>query len=123
MMRGHGAAKPTQYVRCAARGLHPVINKLERQRGNDAHVHSAKLVSDCRRPNRGRARMSSTRPGSGVAPELALARALPQLVAAEQRLRALAEREGITYNVADFGGLRTQADTTLILQYRDADYK
>ncbi len=67
--------------------------------------------------------MSSTRPGSGVAPELALARALPQLVAAEQRLRALAEREGITYNVADFGGLRTQADTTLILQYRDADYK
>jgi hypothetical protein len=67
--------------------------------------------------------MSTTRPGFGTDPDIALARELPALRAAEQRLRAAAARQGITYNVADFGALRTQADTTLILHYRDVDYQ
>lgn len=47
---------------------------------------------------------------------------LPELRAAEQRLRDLAFRAGLVYTVADFGGLRSQADTVRILKYRDDDY-
>lgn len=53
---------------------------------------------------------------------IALAQALPELRARESSLRALAAAEGITYDVAAFGGVRTQADTTRILTYRDNDY-
>lgn len=48
--------------------------------------------------------------------------ALPQLIVAEQRLSQLAATKGIRYRIAPFGGVRSQADTTRILEYRDADY-
>lgn len=53
-------------------------------------------------------------------------RALPELIAAEAKLRALATKEGIRYDFGlpqDTGTLRTEADTTQILKWRDADYK
>lgn len=46
----------------------------------------------------------------------------PELITAEAQLRAAANAEGITYTFADQGEIRTQADTTRILGYRDADY-
>lgn len=48
--------------------------------------------------------------------------ALPELRAAEAALRAKADALGIGYRIADFGGVRTLADTSLILGYRTADY-
>ncbi len=48
---------------------------------------------------------------------------LPQLRAAEARLRALAQQLGISYALAQYGGMRTQADTNQILNYRLADYR
>ncbi len=48
---------------------------------------------------------------------------LPETANAWNRLSTYANAHGITIAVADFGGIRTQADTTRILQYRDADYK
>lgn len=54
--------------------------------------------------------------------DLALAGALPELREREKKLRALAAAEGITYEVADFGGLRTLPDTNRILEYRKNDY-
>lgn len=54
--------------------------------------------------------------------DLALAKSLPELRAAEQALRAAAARERITYEIADFGGFRTEADTTKILGYREVEY-
>lgn len=54
--------------------------------------------------------------------DTALAKTLPQLRAAELKLRAYAAKEGITYEIAAFGGFRTAADTAKILKYRDDDY-
>lgn len=51
-----------------------------------------------------------------------LAGVLPELAAAESKLRALAAARGIVYTVADFGGVRSEADTNRILKYRDDDY-
>lgn len=48
--------------------------------------------------------------------------ALPQLVDAENQLRQRANAMGITYDIADYGGVRTLADTILILGYRNDDY-
>jgi hypothetical protein len=48
--------------------------------------------------------------------------ALPQLLAGLDRLRARASALGISFDIADFGGIRTQADTVLIMAYRAADY-
>jgi hypothetical protein len=49
--------------------------------------------------------------------------ALPELVNAWQAAaRDLAANSAIQIGIADFGGTRTQADTTLILGYRDQDY-
>lgn len=54
---------------------------------------------------------------------LTVTNALPELRTAEAGLRIQAAREGITYEISPFGGpLRTSSDTTLILQYRAADY-
>lgn len=39
-----------------------------------------------------------------------------------QRLETLARAEGIEFKTADFGGVRTEADTTRILGYRDDEY-
>jgi hypothetical protein len=49
--------------------------------------------------------------------------ALPALQRADDRLTALARQRGITYGIADFGGVRSEADTTRILNYRDVDYR
>lgn len=46
---------------------------------------------------------------------------LPELTAAMERLAALAAPD-VTFTVADFGGVRTEAQTVQILKYRDADY-
>jgi hypothetical protein len=46
----------------------------------------------------------------------------PALTAGIEKLRVLAESDGIQFDVADFGGVRTAADTVRILGYRDADY-
>jgi len=51
-----------------------------------------------------------------------IAGALPQLLAGEAALRQKANALGIDYRIADFGGVRTQADTLLIMGYRAADY-
>lgn len=48
--------------------------------------------------------------------------ALPQLIDAESQLRQRATALGISYDIADYGGVRTFADTVTILGYRDADY-
>lgn len=48
---------------------------------------------------------------------------LPELRQREALLYAAAMRDGIIYRIADYGGLRTEAQTKLILQYREADYK
>lgn len=48
--------------------------------------------------------------------------ALPALTSAIDQLAQLAANDGIEFTIADFGGTRTQADTTTILGYRDADY-
>lgn len=54
--------------------------------------------------------------------DTALAKTLPELQAAERKLRAYASKEGIVYEIAAFGGFRTEADTARILKYRDDDY-
>lgn len=54
--------------------------------------------------------------------DTAVSRMLPEMQRAEHALRAAAAAAGITYTVADFGGLRTEADTTRILDYRATDY-
>lgn len=46
----------------------------------------------------------------------------PQLTAAIEKLRAKAALEGIEFDTADFGGVRTEADTVRIMKYRDDDY-
>lgn len=51
-----------------------------------------------------------------------LSGALPELRAAYDALDQYARTQGITINVADFGGVRTLADTTRILKYRDDDF-
>jgi hypothetical protein len=47
---------------------------------------------------------------------------LPTLEPAYEALSAYASGFGITLGIADFGGLRTAADTAIILADRDADY-
>jgi uncharacterized protein YaaQ len=47
---------------------------------------------------------------------------LPQTLAAYDAIRAALAGHGYTVSLADFGGFRTQADTTLILEYRQEDY-
>jgi hypothetical protein len=47
---------------------------------------------------------------------------LPALTAAIEHLRTLATADGIAFETADFGGVRTEADTVRILKYRDDDY-
>lgn len=46
----------------------------------------------------------------------------PELTEAIEALRLLARSDGIEFDTADFGGVRTEADTTKILGYRDAEY-
>lgn len=52
-----------------------------------------------------------------------LAGVLPETAAAYDQLDAFARQHGIAIGVADFGGIRTQSDTTKILGYRSDDYK
>lgn len=47
---------------------------------------------------------------------------LPELTTAIETLRKVALADGIEFVTADFGGVRTLADTTKILKYRDDDY-
>lgn len=47
---------------------------------------------------------------------------LPELKTAEARLRALASARGLVYAFADYGGLRSESDTTKILEYRRVEY-
>lgn len=61
-------------------------------------------------------------PRPTLPPDTALANALPELKAAELKLRKNATGHGITYAVAEFGGLRTATDTAKAMNYRDADY-
>lgn len=51
-----------------------------------------------------------------------LSEALPQLIDAEQQLHDYANSIGIDYRIADYGAVRTEADTNLILKYRQDDY-
>jgi hypothetical protein len=48
---------------------------------------------------------------------------MPELVIAHDALVAELERRGIRTKIANYGGLRSQADTTKILEYRAADYQ
>jgi hypothetical protein len=48
---------------------------------------------------------------------------LPDLRAAYAKLDAYAKSQGIGIAVADFGGVRTLADTTRILKFREDDYR
>lgn len=48
--------------------------------------------------------------------------ALPDLVRAEAALHAYAKSIGVDYAIADYGGVRSQSDTTRILGYRETDY-
>lgn len=51
-----------------------------------------------------------------------LAGVLPETAIAYNALDAYARSQGISIAVADFGGIRTQSDTTKILGYRQDDY-
>jgi hypothetical protein len=51
-----------------------------------------------------------------------LAGTLPQLQAAEAKLHQLALQRGIDYRIAQYGGLRTQKITDLLMQFRRDDY-
>src|SRR5689334_9463679 len=51
-----------------------------------------------------------------------LTKELPEFTAAMARLIAAGVAEGIHVTTADFGGIRTEADTTRILEYRRNDY-
>lgn len=53
-----------------------------------------------------------------------LTHVLPELAAAEVKLRAAAAAKGIYYKLAEWDGaaLRTEADTVQAMRYRDADY-
>jgi hypothetical protein len=51
-----------------------------------------------------------------------IAGALPALVTGHDQLLTRAHALGIDFDVANFGGVRTFADTVLILAYRAADY-
>lgn len=53
----------------------------------------------------------------------ALAGALPETIAAWNALTDAAAAQGITFTLNDFGGVRTQADTTLIEGYRQTDFQ
>lgn len=46
----------------------------------------------------------------------------PELTAKIEKLRVKAAAEGIEFTTADFGGVRTEADTVRIMKYRDDDY-
>lgn len=46
----------------------------------------------------------------------------PELTANLEKLARFASTEGIEFDTADFGGVRTEADTVKILKYRDDDY-
>lgn len=46
----------------------------------------------------------------------------PELTAKIAQLESLARAEGIEFTTADFGGVRTEADTAKIMKYRDDDY-
>ncbi len=46
----------------------------------------------------------------------------PELTAKVDKLRDMALAEGIEFTTADFGGVRTEADTRRIMKYRDDDY-
>lgn len=48
---------------------------------------------------------------------------LPALRVGERRLRSIAQSLGIGYALAQYGGMRTQADTNQILGYRLNDYR
>lgn len=48
--------------------------------------------------------------------------ALAALVFNYGELTAQMAAQGITFQIADYGGLRTRADTTTILKYRDDDW-
>jgi hypothetical protein len=52
-----------------------------------------------------------------------LAGVLPELVIAHDRLTQALTDRGISVTIANYGGLRTQADTTKILTYRTNDYQ
>ena len=47
---------------------------------------------------------------------------LTELTTALTRLADLAKAEGVEFTTADFGGVRTEADTTKILKYREDEY-
>ena len=51
-----------------------------------------------------------------------IAGALPALVTARDQLLTRAHALGIDFDIADFGGVRSYADTVLIMAYRAADY-
>jgi hypothetical protein len=51
-----------------------------------------------------------------------IAGALPSLIAAHGMLLARAHAMGIDFDIADFGGVRSLADTILIMGYRAAEY-
>ena len=46
----------------------------------------------------------------------------PELTVALERLATLAAPDGIEFTTADFGGVRTEADTIKILKYREDEY-
>lgn len=46
----------------------------------------------------------------------------PEFTAALDQLRDVAHTDGIEFDVADFGGVRTEADTERIMKYRADDY-
>lgn len=47
---------------------------------------------------------------------------LPQTLAALNAMTVWLSNQGVSVTLADFGGFRTEADTTLILDYRQNDY-
>ena len=51
-----------------------------------------------------------------------LRNALPELQQKEIALATAAAQKGIYYRIANYGGVRTQADTSAILRYRIQDY-
>src|SRR5512142_1697280 len=104
MGRGHGAAG--SIYRGGGDGIHAGVSQQKRERRHDAHLCDESRLYGVRGANGGYATVTIRTDDM-----------LPQTRAAYAALKVWLANQGIDVTLADFGAFRTQADTTLILEY------